>query len=492
MGKYEVQIVKCSLLNARKYPNATTSSLIVVTLPVGTKFTSSKQQNGWYYNDKHKGWMSGKYIKVLKNLSPTAKPVKTTSKKDDEAARKAAYQKAKKNQLAREKAEREEIQKVIQTGSGGVGLRTDIKKASIDAQPVETTQYDLHNPAINYGKKTSELLFNNEGLTPGGGIIGKFESNYSEFESILTKIHKNHSIEPQANSVNWNNWNKFNRFRLDFPDSYLSKTVGYVFFTRPALNIFTDDGKKLRGGLATDPFWTSMRETQQASLKSLTSHWSNTHDFHNRLTNYALSFEVPDEVLKTEEHGESLIGHKMMYGISNVESNTAGTFTVNYKEDPTYSIYNIHKIWVEYITRIHKGKILCNPKHRYLKILDYASSVYFFLCAGDGETILFWSKYFGVFPTSVPSSGASWTKGSSPKTIDHSVNYAYSLKEDMDVTTLFEFNRLNRTSGTTGNFNYEPIYNPHIMRSGLTFTGSPFVQSQGSGYNKHYKLRFRK
>ena len=78
----------------------------------------------------------------------------------------------------------------------------------------------------------------------------------------------------------------------------------------------------------------------------------------------------------------------------------------------------------------------------YSKTLDYGASVYVFKCGPDGEDVLYWSKYYGVFPTNTGASALSWNLsdsiGDAPKL---NIKFKYSFKRDMSPISLFEFNR---------------------------------------------------
>lgn len=524
MGKFQVQVYKCYHLTVRA--SSTVSSKEVDWVDAGQKFTSSKQANGWMYIDEKKGWSNGKYLKVIKNLGT---PPKTTNKDKDDKDKKNKG----KTTSAKDKQNQKDFNNAASGGAKGIdfdmndsGLspeRTRRLKKEEDAnftvengpklqsiyrdEPFEfrdgqsvtnppnatddqtTTDQAARGASAFTASANSNL--NNAKRTSG---VTNFANDYTEFEKNLIKMKRAQGIiDHDEHTLNWHQYHSFNRFRIDFPDSVLARTTSHVFFTRPALNILTNDALKLRSTLAYDPFWTSIHATNPSALKALTSHWSGAHDFMPILSNYARTFEIPDEILKTAEHGESLLGHKMNYGLNNIESSTAGTFNVQYVEDPYYNIYTIHKAWVEYISQVSHGKITINPKHRYLKILDYASSAYYFLCAADGETILYWAKYFGVFPTSVPASGASWTKGTPSKIMQYDVNYAYSMKEEYYVSSLYEFNRLKNTqAGASGKFEYERSYVPESRFAPKAFAGVPFVQSIMEDGKRVYKLRYRK
>jgi hypothetical protein len=221
-------------------------------------------------------------------------------------------------------------------------------------------------------------------------------------------------------------------------------------------------------------------------MSSLTEDFSSSHDLNPFLSNLAGSFEISDEYIKTIEHGETLTGYKVQYGRHNIESKTAGTFNINYVDDKNLSVYKLHKAWVEYISRVYRGAL--SPRHKYIqkKILDYATSVYYFVCGPDGSTILFWSKYYGVFPTNIPSSANSWSKGSMIKVPDYSISYSYSNKEDFNPAILVEFNQNSR-----GEFNYKKEFIPELGQAGTSFSGNPFIESGFANGQSTFKLRFR-
>jgi hypothetical protein len=237
-----------------------------------------------------------------------------------------------------------------------------------------------------------------------------------------------------------------------------------------------------------DPLIYYLWNNNSNVIKGLTTHLSSSHDFHPYLSNAAQSFDVPDEVIKTTEHGETFTGYKLLYGRHNIESNTAGQFTVQFKDDKDYTIYKTHKAWIEYISRVYRGTSRPTLENMANKILDYACAVYYFICAEDGETILFWSKYFGVFPLNAPASSATWAKGSGGATSpDFGINYAYAMKEDFSPLTLSEFNK-----NSSAAFQYRKIYDSEVGGAGRSLVGAPFVEStKNTNKQSVYKLKFR-
>lgn len=373
-------------------------------------------------------------------------------------------------------------------------------------------------PAIDYNK-INNLMNDKQDITSANIDLTKFQvragtgyessenlviprsmatsnENRTSYETVidvntvanLERVKKNLNVMNGSgfSSITAALFNSFDRFKVPFPEYHLAKTYSYVFFTRPDLNIMVND--KLAAQVENDPLYYYLYKNDKNILKSLTSGFSASHDFQTFLSNTAQSFEVSDEFVRTVEHGETLTGFKVQYGTSNIESRTAGTFSISYTDDKNYTIYKIHKAWVEYISRVYRGEFVPRKDYRYKKILDYACSVYYFVCAEDGETILFWTKYFGVFPTNIPASTSSWGKGNLIKTPEYSITYAYAFKEDFTPLTLAEFNVNSKASGTIA---YRKIYESVNCATGKTFANAPFIETYTTNGEYVFKLKFR-
>lgn len=318
-------------------------------------------------------------------------------------------------------------------------------------------------------------------------------NDYSSFLKDINTVERNFNIALTANAVadlKLNMLNKFNRFAIPFPELALTKTFSHVFFTRPNLNLYNPSTKKLLESVDNDPYFYYLHRNSPELLKSLTKDFTYKHDFNPFLSNMAGSFELQDEYIDVDEYGETLTGWKIKYGRHNIKSKTAGDFSIDYTDDNNYNIYKIHKAWVDYISKVYRGEFKVNRESITSHTLDYAASVYYFVCGPDGETILFWTKYTGVFPSTIPSSASTYRKGNILKMPEYSIKYEYSWKEDMVPTTLAEFN-LN--SSQQSKYIYANTYEPEILSTGKTFVNAPFVQTViDKKTNKYeFKLRFR-
>ena len=326
------------------------------------------------------------------------------------------------------------------------------------------------------------------GSVTRSSFLNEYSKHYSELDSNLKIIRANHNI---IDDVSHDMMTKFNRFKIGFPGETLGKSFGYLFLTRPDLNLY----KSLGGGkyeltdqAKQDPLYYYLDRNDKQLLLSLTQYQSSAHQFNPYLSNKAQSFELGDDYIKTTEYGETFTGYKVQYGKNNIESKTAGQFSINYTDSNTLRVYKAHKAWTDYISKVYRGEFV--PRREYIerRMLDYAVSAYYFLCGPDGETILFWSKYTGVFPTNNPASSLSWSKGNILSIPEYSINYVYSWKEDFNPVSLAEFNKTSKTENT---YKYASIYEPLLASTGRTFVNAPFIETDINGTNGPYTFRLK-
>lgn len=284
----------------------------------------------------------------------------------------------------------------------------------------------------------------------------------------------------------------YNRFKIHNPNDALHKTFSHVFFVRPDCNVLRRIGERweLPDGLQSNPNFVYAYNKSPELLRQLISDAGYDHDFMLFLSNKARSFQLSDEFINYDTYGKANTGHKVAYGKTNVESKTAGDFSISYIDDRDLHVFHIHKLWTDYISNVYQG--VFDPKEEYMinKILDYVANVYYIMTAEDGETVIFWSKYYGVFPVSIPSSQYSWAAGNVLTAPEFDVKYQYSFKEDFNPLSLVEFNM---NSGST-EYSYIPIISRERYTTNTTWVGAPFIETFNNDSLAPYtfKLRFRR
>lgn len=307
-------------------------------------------------------------------------------------------------------------------------------------------------------------------------------------KSINTDINGRHNLYQKY-------VNRYNKFKMAYGDDMLSKTFAHVFFVRPDCNIFKDSTSyyELTPALENLPDFYYARRHCPDMLRQLTqSNYGFGHQFMLYPSNKVRSFEVADEYITTDSYGQGCTGYKVPYGKHNVESRTADKFSISYIDDRDLHLYNMHKLWIDYISYVYRGKVV--PKKRYIqnKVIDYATCVYYILCAEDGETVIFWSKYWGVFPTKAPSSTFSFT-AENPGGVskpEFTIEYQYAWKEDFNPLSMVEFNE----HGGNHNYKYVPPFQSSKLGPSYTWSGAPFIETFSSTKTDTpytFRLRYR-
>lgn len=237
-------------------------------------------------------------------------------------------------------------------------------------------------------------------------------------------------------------YNSFNRFKNHEGMDFLESGIGYFFFTKPQLNLSGQDESLLK---IHYPFIYMYKD------KAAYTNMFNGRNFVYPLTNLGTGFDTHDIVMETDEYSNTFRGYKMVAPTTTVKSEVAGDFSINYLETSDMYVTTYHKIWLDYIQGVREGVLKPIPgaikglsnktgKNR-TGYIDYMCSVYYFLLDVDGQSIKYWAKYTGVFPTNLPYSTFKWEQGQS-ELRKMSINYQYNYKEDMNPILLEEFNKI--------------------------------------------------
>lgn len=309
----------------------------------------------------------------------------------------------------------------------------------------------------------------------------------------------------------------YNRFKT--PDTNLAhmKSTTHVFFTRPDLNLLTGMGNPTANSQTINHSESAMVWRRNPEIFKLLTDYGrcgDTNNFNMLLSNQVSSFDIQDETLTTVEAGKSWSQYEMIYGDS-YSGRTAGEFTCNFVETEDYSVINLIKLWITYIDNVARGAWKPsynlygsgmnsqNSSHVFTKTLDYASSCYVFKCSPNGDDVLYWTKYYGVFPVNTGASALSWELGSNiGDTPKLNIRFKYSFKRDMSPISLLEFN-------SNANVDYgegisEDSFNPEYGHSARPYVGAPFIEmkfppinmrSGGVAYGKEratIRLKFRR
>ena len=328
---------------------------------------------------------------------------------------------------------------------------------------------------------------------------GRYQYDYAmdmtNIELSVDIIRKNLNIPSlyEPRQVNRLMHTQFNRYKIGYPDYERNVLIPYVFFTRPDLNVFDDNGAVLEMYYSR-PVLHYLVSSNPQTIRTLTLGMTAEHDFNPLLSNRVGSLDVQDEVIDVSETGETFTGYKSQYAKHGIRSITAGQLSIKFPETYNLALTTLHQFWCGYESDVYRGYL--DPKEEYIggKILDYACDIYYFLTDKDG-VLRFWTKYFGCFPSNVNKSIFSYDAGSMIQFPEMNITYNYIYKEDLSPDTIVEFNRnakITKNQATA----YVRDHDAALGHYGTTWVGTPFLQEifvdEGDTVNcQRFVLRFK-
>lgn len=327
-----------------------------------------------------------------------------------------------------------------------------------------------------------------------GRYVYDYATDYSDpnFQDALDVIRDsiNLSLSEPKTLFRWGAEN-YNRFKVVNPNDLLTKAFPHVFFVRPSCELvdFTGGASPSLGYNVKDvPRYNLYFRNCPEVVYSLVKSYGSNHNFMMALSNRAETFELRDRTLDTDTYGKSFRGNSVAYGRHSEKSTAAGEFSIQYTDDYDLHILKIHELWMDYIDGIKTGRYTPTEFNVINKILDYAGSVFYFLCGPDGETIIYCAKFTGVFPSTIPDSALNYQKGNIISNPSYSITYQYSWVEIDIPEVITDFNTMSAPIEYTA----EAAYQPDILSTGTTWVGPPYIEAvrQTDG-SIQYKLRFR-
>lgn len=485
---YKCKVVNCYSLHVRQGPSVASKAIAWLQKDDVVSVTASS--GSWYYVKKgaDAGWSNSSYLKVIEDLEKKQTVTKPSNSQTNAANKGNAAKAVNINTV------KSTIGALIKQLTNTEGVQDGLVNISSNKAATSTAAGTTNTVKVASKSSTEDLgngvyYINTNSMYPKkiGGTKEfpeySWEMNHAEsyngvsITSLFNTISKNIEIPSYftRDEITKKYHMSFNRFRKDFPDLYLRNTMSVVIFTRPDLNLF--DGDKIDSYVASDPRSNLILNNHKILGQLLTAKGTGkeSHQFNPLLSNLAQSLEIADDSVDVLETGETFTGYKMQYSKHNIKSITSGTLSIKYKETHDIDVTNMHQLWVDYQSNVYRG--IFTPKREYIynKELDYACDIYYFLLDQDGETIKFWSKYYGVFPHNVPKSVYSYDFGSQVSLPELNVTYSYIYKEDLSPISLIEFNQnADINEATTQRVT---SYEQQLGHSGKTWVGTPFVYS---------------
>jgi hypothetical protein len=409
------------------------------------------------------------------------------------------------------------------------------------ATPINRTKDMDKENVIKFGLENAEL--NRVNNKPAGGDLSapKYTMNSARQYTPppLTPMQPFYRMmDPKAAQTIVNH--AYNRFQLPIADLEHRKAFRNLFFTRPECYIMCSDtpGTHNKWGLSAQ----CERDDDIASSCSRMPHICKLlspvyitgtfgtnfamDNFNYLLSNRATGFAVPDENLSVvESMSKSIEGYTVSPGMQ-MESHQGGSFTITFRDTKFLEVYEYHRLWMIYIAKrkrgifeppfarynysnnfpVSFGKLtpsdLAFLLHPYDRALEYTASLFDVITNESNDRIMYWCKYYGIYPTQVSISGLNSDNGGVlASDLSVSVTYRYQYKLPCTNKTLVEFNfnagvtnsvgksidpsNLNVSSGYINDktfikfkdpkSTYTTIKNVPYAGSGGMFTGTPYI-----------------
>ena len=323
-------------------------------------------------------------------------------------------------------------------------------------------------------------------------------------QMMLQFIKKNGIYNPTS----LDRYHRFARFSKMDPYNRVGVTKEYIFFTKPDLQIFLHDkdftigrngrndmSKTFIESVASNPLFIEAATKYPEVLHQLCYSQNRSEPFINLLSNQKVSnVDLPAiSVSNDYETSRNILGSSVFYRGTSIESDENHEFSVEFLDTKYLEVYMFFKLFDEYSRLKHFGRInQPNKSYAMQRIIHDQMSMYKFIVSEDsgGEDIIYWAKYVGVYPKTVPRDVFSDMADGSD--LRFTVSFKSTFVFDMEVDTLHEFNRLcSLYSGgdTTGGG-----YIDELEGWSGDWMQAPYIaglNGEGQGQYKFYKLKWK-
>lgn len=287
-------------------------------------------------------------------------------------------------------------------------------------------------------------------------------------DNLYTQIYRSNGILLDHTQVKL--YTKMYRYGINDPFNAVTTAREFLFFTKPDLHILLRDepynpygdsvsNKKggginsytgrpynniLNYGLQGIPFWVDLfNKRKNTTIKMLQSSIDDTNPFNFLLQNMVKSnLEVPALDAESVDTPQNAFGVGYSYRGSSEASDDNPTFSLEFKDNKWLDVYYFFKAYEEYEKLKRHGVIRPYMDHIIYKVIHDAFSIYKFIVGEDMETILYFGKYYGVIPMSLPRDVFGDTNFSDG--LSYSINFKAAFYEDMIPDIIADFNALTK------------------------------------------------
>ena len=292
---------------------------------------------------------------------------------------------------------------------------------------------------------------------------------------------------------------KVYRFGLFNPYGTLTNTREFLFFTKPDLNIYKRNDttgavtkSALNENLEDIPFGRDLLKSRKNTIEMLQLSSNSEDNFNHLLQNQVISnLDIPGLSAETVDTPVNMYGVGFSYRGSSEASDDSFDFSLEFRDDKWLDTYYFFKAYEEYENLKHHG--LIRPWKKYIedKIIHDQFAIYKFLVDEDMETIIYYAKFYGVMPKSLPRdvfSSSNFDNG-----LSYSIDFKAAFFEDMKPEIIQDFNYDSKNYYNSLPYRID-IYNDILDRADNRPAKAAYVETVTSNISPTgylYKLRWR-
>ena len=314
----------------------------------------------------------------------------------------------------------------------------------------------------------------------GSHMSPPISADYNAYRMI-----KSHEDQGLADS---SIFNAYNRTRIPIADQEWRKGFRYIFFTRPECYLMFREGNNM--GLCNQAFYDedfSSAFTRLPHILKLLSPWYVTGSyptvesqinavvnedkidgsnwnflFSNRVQGMSVA---PTSMTVQEDIGKSIEGYTITPA-QFVDSRQGSTIDLTFTDTKNLEVFEMARLWMLYMYKRQKGIFLPpyngyardnsfkinNEKlqgpltgkqftrmHPYDRALEYCCSLYDIITNETGTKILYWCKYYGLYPVSATPTLDN-SNNEAITSVNTTVSFKYHYRLENNNKTLVEFN----------------------------------------------------
>lgn len=347
----------------------------------------------------------------------------------------------------------------------------------------------------------------------------------------ISPLHPFTRMDPKIAQIS--NLTTYNRAKLPVADLEFRKAFRHIFITRPECYIMArnPDGPApiLSEQAESDEDFASCWSRMPHILKLLspiyiTGSFSKNgvnSNWNYLLSNRVMGLTVSESTLSINEEISKSVEGFTVTPPRHFEALQGSTLSLKFQDTKNMEIYEMIRMWMLYMYKRHKG-VFAPPYngyqyknafmdvqeggtpvnnsiiyHPYDRAEEYCASLFDIVTNESMTKILYWCKYYGIYPTSVNMEGLSNDKNSPITSATITSNFKYHYKLENVNKTLVEFNYAAGITDDLGRVNkaveasYPFLLSDNYVGSAGMFTGSPYIilgESQNDPLNPDNRI----